>query len=77
MPKIKPFLTAQEEFTAEQIKKDCGALLCIKDVMAYFHFSRSTAERYLQDVDSIEVNGKKRYMATDLARKIEKGRCRA
>ena len=74
---MKKFLTAAEEFTAEQIKKDYGAVLSIADVMAFFGFSRSSAERYLADVDSIKVNGKKRYMAIDLARKIEKGRCRA
>ena len=74
---MKKFLTVAEEFTAEQIKKDYGAVLSISDVMAFFGFSRSSAERYLADVDSIKVNGKRRYMATDLARKIEKGRCRA
>lgn len=74
---MKNFLTAAEEFTAKQIKSDYGAMLTIQDVMALFGFSRSSAERYLADVDSIKVNGKKRYMATDLARKIEAGRVRA
>ena len=74
---MKKFLTAAEEFTAEQIKKEYGAMLTIRDVMAFFGFSRSSAERYLSGVDAIKVNGKKRYMATDLARKIEAGRERA
>lgn len=77
MPKIKVSLSPREEFTAEQIKKDYGPMLSIGDVMAYFRFSRSSAERYLSDVDSIRVNGKRRYLATDLARKIERGRVRA
>lgn len=74
---MKKFLTAAEERTAEQLKKDYGPMLCVNDVMDFFGFCRHSALRYLADVDYIEVNGKKRYMATDLARKIEKGRRRA
>lgn len=74
---MKKFLTPAEEFTAEQIKKACGNMLCVKDVMAYFGFCRHSALRWLKDVDYIEVNGKRRYTAADIARKIEKGRCRA
>jgi hypothetical protein len=33
--------------------------------------NRKSADKWLADVDYININGRKRYMALDLARKIE------
>ncbi len=78
MPRLKKQLTEDELFTAEQIKRDFGALLSVDDVMRYLGCSsRNTAKKFLFDVDRIEVNGRSRYMAVDIARKVEAGRVRA
>ncbi len=71
MPKVKKPLTQAEEMTAKEIKKSYGGTLSIQGVMGYLGMSRRATEKFLKDVDSIVVNGRKRYMATDLARKIE------
>lgn len=78
MPKLRKPLTAQEESTAAEIKKDFGSLLTVNDVAKFLGCrSRNTAKQFLSDVDSIEINGKRRYMAVDIARKVEAGRVRA
>lgn len=78
MPRVKRMLTADEEFTAEQIKKDYGTMLDLASVMKYIGCrSVNTAKRFLSGVDSVEINGKRRYLAVDIARKVEAGRVRA
>lgn len=76
MPRVKKSLTPDEEFTAEQIKRDYGAVLTVGDVMAFLRATRPTAMKWLSDVDSISINGKRRFLAVDIARKIEAGRVR-
>ena len=71
MPKVKKPLSVQGEMTAMEIKKSYGGTLTLQSVMRYMGVSRHTAERFVADMDYILVNGRKRYMATDLARKIE------
>lgn len=74
MPKVKKPLTQAEEMTAKEIKKSYGGTLNLQNVMSFMGISRHTAERaerFVADMDYILVNGRKRYMATDLARKIE------
>lgn len=71
MPRIRKPLTQAEEMTAGEIKKSYGGTLNLQNVMSYMGISRHTAERFVADMDYILVNGRKRYMATDLARKIE------
>ena len=71
MPKVKKPLSVQGEMTAMDIKKSYGGTLSIQGVMSYLGMSRRATEKFLKDVDAIVVNGRKRYMATDLARKIE------
>lgn len=71
MPKVKNPLTQAEEMTAKEIKKSYGGTLNLQNVMSFMGISRHTAERFVADMDYILVNGRKRYMATDLARKIE------
>ena len=78
MPRLKRPMTAEEEFTADQIKRDFGAFLTVDDVMRYLGCrSRNTAKKFLEGVDRIEVNGRHKYMAVDIARKVESGRVRA
>ena len=71
MPRIRKPLTQAEEMTAKEIRKNYGGTLNLQNVMSYMGISRHTAERFVADMDYILVNGRKRYMATDLARKIE------
>ena len=71
-------MSVEEEFTADQIKRDFGAFLSVDDVMRYLGCrSRNTAKKWLEDVDRVNVNGRYKYLAVDIARKIESNRVRA
>lgn len=74
MPRLRKPLSAAEELTAKDIRKNYGDILTLQKVMEYLGVSRHTAERWVKDIDSININGRKRYQAADIARKIEANR---
>lgn len=74
MARIKKSLSQAEERTAKEIRENYGGLLTLQGVMSYLGVSRHTAEKWVKDVDSIDINGRKRYPAADIARKIEANR---
>ena len=74
MPRLRKPLSAAEELTAKEIRKNYGDNLTLQKVMEYLGVSRHTAERWVKDIDSININGRKRYQAADIARKIEANR---
>lgn len=71
MPRLRKSLSAAEEMTANEIRTNYGGMLNLKGVMTYLGVSRRTAENWVRDIDAIEINGRKRYTAADIARKIE------
>lgn len=75
MPKLKMTLTPREEYTIEDIRQAFGGcLLNVTAVGKYLNCTRQTAAKWLADVDSIKVNGRRLYQAADIARKIEGSR---
>lgn len=72
MPKLKRSLSQQEERTAHDIRRVYGGMLGLSSVMGLLgNVSRHTAEKWVSDIDAINVNGRKKYLPADLARKIE------
>ena len=72
MPKISKPLSQQIRITADYIKRDYGGMLSVTQVAKLLGMrNRKSADKWLADVDYININGRKRYMALDLARKIE------
>ena len=75
MARIRVEITPLEERTALDIRSVIGAAtLTAADVGAYLGVNRHTASKWLRDVDSIVINGRRRYQAIDIARKIEASR---
>lgn len=74
MPKCRKHLTAAEELTAAEITRQYGGTLTLSNVARYLGISPHTAGKWVKDVDAIEINGRKRYAAADIARKIEASR---
>lgn len=72
MQKTKQGLSPREEQTAHDIRRDYGGMLDTAKIMKLLgNVSRHTAEKWAGDVDAIMINGRKKYLAADLARKIE------
>lgn len=77
MPRVKRSLSPQEEETALEIRRYYGGMLDLTKIMELLgNVSRHTAEKWVTDVDAINVNGRKKYLPADLARKIEAQRAR-
>ena len=75
MPKISRPLSQQIRITADYIKHDYGGMLSVTQVAKLLGMrNRKSADKWLADVDYININGRKRYMALDLAKKIEMNR---
>lgn len=71
MPKIKPMMTSEIEQKANEIRKNYGGMLDLHGVTLLLGVKNPrTATRWLADVDAVMVNGRKRWQAADLARKI-------
>lgn len=71
MPKLKPMLTTEIETKAKEIRKNYGGMLDLHGVTLLLGVKNTrTAAKWLADVDAVMVNGRKRWQATDLARKI-------
>lgn len=78
MPRLKMTLTPREEYTIQDIREKIGGgLLNVSAVGEYLNCTRQTAAKWLEDVDSIRVNGRRLYQAADIARKLEACRERA
>jgi hypothetical protein len=78
MARLRLEITPQEEYTARKIQETVGhATLSAVEVASYLGVSRHTAAKWLLEVDAIVVNGRRRYQAIDLARKLEASRERA
>lgn len=72
MPRVKRSLSPQEEETALEIRRFYGGMLDLTKIMELLgNVSRHTAEKWVADVDAININGRKKYLPADLARKIE------
>lgn len=72
MPKISKPLSQKIRITADYIRHDYGGMLSVTQVTKLLGMrNRKSADKWLADVDYININGRKRYMALDLAKKIE------
>lgn len=71
MPRVKRPLTADGEAIAEEIRKEYGGMLTVEQVMRLIGVSRNTAKKWLFDVPAVNINGRSKYMVSDLARKID------
>lgn len=71
MPRVKRPLTADGEAIAEEIRKEYGGMLTVEQVMRLIGVSRNTAKKWLLDVPAVNINGRPKYMVSDLARKID------
>lgn len=72
MPRLRAEISPREAYTAREILETVGhSTLTVTEVAGWLGVERHAAARWLRDVDTILVNGKPRYQAIDLARKVE------
>lgn len=80
MPKIVRHLGKHGEEILKDIQKNYGNTLSLEGVASYLGVSRRTALRWVkgendgETVDGYEINGRVRYSATSMARKLESSR---
>lgn len=72
MPKLRAEISPREAYTAREILETVGhSTLTVTEVAGWLGVNRKTACKWLKEVDTILVNGRPRYQAIDLARKVE------
>lgn len=72
MPRLRAEISPREAYTAREILETVGhSTLTVTEVAGWLGVHRDTARKWLRGVDTILVNGKPRYQAIDLARKVE------
>lgn len=72
MPKLRAEISPREAYTAREILETIGhSTLTVTEVAGWLGVHRDTARKWLASVDAVMVNGKPRYQAIDLARKVE------
>lgn len=72
MPRLRAEISPREAYTAREILETVGhSTLTVTEVAGWLGVNRKTACKWLKEVDTILVNGRPRYQAIDLARKVE------
>jgi hypothetical protein len=72
MPRLRAEISPREAYTAREILEMVGhSTLTVTEVAGWLGVHRDTARKWLRSVDAVMVNGKPRYQAIDLARKVE------
>lgn len=72
MPRLRAEISPREAYTAREILETIGhSTLTVTEVAGWLGVNRKTACKWLKEVDAILVNGRPRYQAIDLARKVE------
>lgn len=66
----------ETEALADEIRRDYGGMLNVTAVRKLLGVTDDrTAKRFLEGVPSYNINGRARWMALDVARKLEESRC--
>lgn len=75
MPKVTYNLPTPDKELVSTIKKDYGGMLTLAQVCGVLCVSRDTARKFMKDVPAYNINGRRRWSATDLARRLAEVRC--
>ncbi len=76
MPKIVKRLNEEEYTIAEYIRGIYGGTLSLAEVSEWLNVSPNTAKEWLQDVHHIFIGKRKRWLVSDLARKMIESRAK-
>lgn len=71
MPKIGRMPERQKQF-ADELRNTYGGMLTLKQVGEVIGITHpQTIKKFAQDIPAVDINGRKKWMAADVARKIE------
>lgn len=74
MPKLRR--SSREEEIATEMRRFYGGMLCVEDVRRELGAKdRRTAERFMDGVNPINVNGRKKWRVGDVAKRIYEKEC--
>lgn len=77
MPRLKKSLSPEAQAIADDIRKSYGGMLSLSGVCQLLGVTDNrTAKKFLDGVPCFNVNGRERWMAADLARRLDEARCR-
>lgn len=76
MPRLKKSLSPEAQTLAEEIRKNYGGMLSLASVCQLLGVTDNrTAKKFLIGVPTFNVNGRERWMAADIARRLDEARC--
>lgn len=76
MARLPKKTSPQAEALAAEIRKDYGGMLNLSGVKQVLGVTDDrTAKKFLEGVPYYDVNGRARWMVTDVARKLDEARC--
>lgn len=71
MPRVKLMRNPAEDAIADEIRRNYGGMLSVNDLMRFLNVNdRRTAQKFVSDVPYYDVNGRRKWMASDVARKV-------
>lgn len=77
MPRLKKSLSPEAQELADEIRKNYGGMLTLHGVCQLLGVKDNrTAKTFLDGVPRYDVNGKPRWMVSDVARRLDEARCR-
>lgn len=76
MPRLKKSLSPEAQTLADEIRKNYGGMLALSSVCQLLGVADNrTAKKFLDGVPCFNVNGRERWMAADIARRLDEVRC--
>ena len=72
MPRVRTIRT--DSALERGLRSRYGGFMTVADVMREIGCCRMTAQKFMADVDSFMICGKKHYQTSDFARKVEESR---
>jgi len=75
MPKTRKLLSPAAEAIADEIRDNFGGMLTVQTMTKFFNCKdRRTAAKFLEDIPCYNINGRKQWMVSDVARKLDEVR---
>lgn len=76
MARLSKKTSPETEMLAAEIRRDYGGMLNLTGVRKLLGVTDDrTAKKFLEGIPSYDINGRARWMALDIARKLEEVRC--
>lgn len=75
MPRVKLMRNPAEDAIADEIRRNYGGMMSTADIARFLNVKDGrTVQKFVADIPFYDVNGRRKWMASDVARKMAEAR---